>query len=291
VIPDSHNPLIGLRPVLFSILGFQVTSYAFFMLLGVAAAIGWYVYESRKTGPANPHSWTIILSALFFGSLGAKLMAVALNAGHYSSFGLMQFLYSGRSILGGLIGGWIGVRLVKWWFGITTRHGNAIAPAAALGIAIGRLGCLLGSCCYGKPTTLPWAVDFGDGVSRHPTQVYETVFAVALFVYFSKENRKNPAPGILFKRFLVAYFGFRFLVEFIRIEPQCCLGLSVFQVVSLLVVTAMLARSEWLRTLLSQGLYQTRESTTTVPEGHCENSPTFQRWDRRQKANKSRRDG
>jgi len=240
VIPDSHISLTGLKPVLFSLGGLPIASYAVFMVLAVGGALLVFWQQSRARGPANPHSGTIILSALFFGSLGAKLMAVVLHAGQYPSFGLTQFLYSGRSILGGLLGGWAGVKLAKGWFGITTRHGNAIAPATALGIAIGRIGCFLGSCCYGKPTHCGLGVDFGDGQPRHPTQLYEALFALGLFFYFVRENAKDPPPGVLFQRFLIAYLSFRFLIEFIRVEPPCCLGLTVFQFISLLAVIFIL---------------------------------------------------
>ena len=212
------------------------------MLLGVGAAVGWYLWLARRLGQASPHSWTILLSALFFGSLGAKLMSVALVAGQYPTFGFIQFLYSGRSIIGGLLGGWLGVVLVKRVLGLRARQGNLIAPAAALGIAVGRIGCLLGSCCYGKPTSLPVGIDFGDGQFRHPTQVYEALFALGLFIYFNLENAKHPAPGILFQRFLLAYFSFRFLVGFLRTEPDCWLGLGVFQLFSLVAVALLLWR-------------------------------------------------
>ncbi len=240
MIPDSHLPLAGLRPVLFSVGGVAVTSYAFFMLLGLAAAVLVFWQQSRTRGPSTPHAWTIILSALLFGSLGAKLMAVALHAREYRPFGLMAFLYSGRSIIGGLIGGWAGVKLAKAWFGIATRHGNAIAPAAALGIAIGRIGCFLASCCYGKPTASFLGVNFGDGQHRHPTQLYEALFALGLFCYFMRANARHPAPGALFQQFLLAYLGFRFLIEFIRVEPPACLGLTVFQVVCLALISLVL---------------------------------------------------
>lgn len=241
MIPDSHLPLVGLRPILFSIHGIPITSYSVFMVLGVVAAVVCCRQQSRFVAPANPHTWTIILSALFFGSLGAKLMALALNARQYGSFGFIPFLYSGRSIIGGLIGGWFGVRLVKRLLGINTRLGNAIAPAAALGIAIGRIGCFLGSCCYGKPTTCLLGIDFGDGQLRHPTQLYESLFALGLFAYLARKNRQRPPPGLLFKQFLLAYFSFRFLIEFIRIEPPCCFGLTVFQLLSLVIIAFVVA--------------------------------------------------
>jgi phosphatidylglycerol---prolipoprotein diacylglyceryl transferase len=236
VIPDSHLPLLGLKPVLFSAFGLSITSYAVFMLLGILAAVGWHWHASRSSMELHQHSWTIILGALFFGSLGAKLMASILYVSEHGSFGFTQFLYSGRSIIGGLLGGWFGVKAVKRWFGITTRHGNTIAPAAALGIAIGRIGCFLGSCCYGQPIASRFGVDFGDGQLRHPTQLYEALFALALFFYLRWRSLGRPTPGILFKQFLIAYLSFRFLIEFIRIEPKICLGLSIYQVLSLLIV-------------------------------------------------------
>jgi phosphatidylglycerol---prolipoprotein diacylglyceryl transferase len=247
VIPDSHQALLGLRPVLFHVGGFAVTSYAVFMILGVAAALLCYRWQAGRLGLVGQHSWAIILGALLFGSLGAKLLNLAVHANQFHSLGLNQFLYGGRSIIGGLIGGWLGVRLVKQRLGIHTRNGNAIAPAAALGLAVGRIGCLLGSCCCGTVTTCPWGVDFGDGQRRHPTQIYEALFAVGLFVYFIRANRRPQVPGALFKRFLVAYFAFRFLVEFIRLEPKCCWGLTAFQVLSLAVLGVLFSSWAWRR--------------------------------------------
>jgi phosphatidylglycerol---prolipoprotein diacylglyceryl transferase len=243
VIPDSHVARAGLCPVLFSVWGIQVHSYAAFMVLGVLAALVWFRVEVRNSRSYSPHGWKIICGALLFGSLGAKLLAAVLNSGQYSSFGFIQFLYSGRSILGGLIGGWLGVKLTKRIFGITSRQGNAIAPAAALGIAIGRVGCFLSSCCYGIPTTGPMGVDFGDGQRRHPTQLYEALFALGLFIYFSWRNKQQPRPGILFQQFLGCYLAFRFLIEFIRIEPRIWLGLTAYQILCALVLLAMALRS------------------------------------------------
>jgi len=76
-------------------------------------------------------------------------------------------------------------------------------------------------------------VDFGDGQHRHPTQLYEAFYAFGLFAFFSLRNRTPQPPGLLFRQFVVAYLMFRFLVEFIRVEPRAVAGLSVFQVLSL----------------------------------------------------------
>jgi phosphatidylglycerol---prolipoprotein diacylglyceryl transferase len=245
MIPDTHVHWVGLKPVLFSLYGLPVTSYALFMVLGVAAAVLFYCYQSRALGSSGPHSWTLILSALFFGSLGAKLTTFIWYSGQCHPLGFIQFLYAGRSIVGGLIGGWAGVKLTKRVLGISGRYGNTLAPAAALGIAIGRLGCFLASCCYGKPTECALGIDFGDGQRRHPTQLYEAVFALGLFLYLAHANTRRPAPGVLFKRFLLAYFAFRFVIEFIRTEPVCWLGLTIYQLLSLFVIGLVCGQAVW----------------------------------------------
>ena len=82
-------------------------------------------------------------------------------------------LLGGKTIVGGLIGGLVGVELVKLAMGIRRSTGDLYAPALAVAIAIGRIGCLLTGVAddtSGTPTSLPWGMDLGDGVSRHPTQ-------------------------------------------------------------------------------------------------------------------------
>jgi phosphatidylglycerol:prolipoprotein diacylglycerol transferase len=110
---------------------------------------------------------------------------------------------------------------------------NLFAPAIAIGVAIGRLGCFFRGCCFGKETNLPWAVNFGDGILRHPTQIYESLFMLGMFFYLIWKRKQNPAPGSMFRTLIISYFGFRFLIEFIRVEPIFFIGLSWFQLISL----------------------------------------------------------
>jgi prolipoprotein diacylglyceryltransferase len=112
----------------------------------------------------------------------------------------------------------------------------AVAAGTGLALAMGRIGCLLGGCCYGIPSRLPWSINLGDGVWRHPTQIYEALFALALFVYLQIAKRTVTAEGALFGRFMLAYFTFRFGIEFLRVEPRPYLGLTLAQVVSVGVI-------------------------------------------------------
>ncbi len=79
-------------------------------------------------------------------------------------------------------------------------------------------------------------MDFGDGVARHPTQLYESLFALGLFAALAALRNRVREPGMLFRTMMVSYFSFRFVVEFIRVEPPGPFGLTVFQWVSLAIV-------------------------------------------------------
>ena len=86
---------------------------------------------------------------------------------------------SGKTLVGGLIGGLFAVEWTKRLIGVRRRTGDLFAIPLCAGIAIGRIGCFLGGLedgAYGVATVLPWGVDFGDGVARHPTQVYEILW-------------------------------------------------------------------------------------------------------------------
>lgn len=148
---------------------------------------------------------------------------------------------SGRTIVGGILGGFLAVWAVKRRLGITQRLGNYLVPSLCVGIFLGRIGCFLAGCCYGTATSVPWAVDFGDGLSRNPTQVYEALFVLGMLVYAQSTLEKHP-PGRLFRIFMIAYFSWRFGIEFLRVNPTWHFGLTAYQATSLGVVFAYVLR-------------------------------------------------
>jgi len=92
----------------------------------------------------------------------------------------------GKTIVGALAGGLITVELMKRYIGLRTSTGDVYAIPLAAGIAIGRIGCFLTGLAdntYGTASNLPWAIAFGDGIPRHPTQLYETVFLLLLIPF------------------------------------------------------------------------------------------------------------
>lgn len=115
----------------------------------------------------------------------------------------------------------------------------------ALGTAVGRVGCFLTGLpdkTYGVTTTLPWGVDFGDSVARHPTQLYESLFVLtfALALWLAMRRRPLP-PGALFRLYFASYFAFRFAVEFIKPREPFLGPLSAIQLASLAGVALSLA--------------------------------------------------
>jgi phosphatidylglycerol:prolipoprotein diacylglycerol transferase len=243
MIPDIHSlPLDwGIRPVAFTMGGVAVSSYSLFVVIGLVSAIALYYVNTRDRDVGSDGLY-IAAAAVVGGIIGSKLPIWVANyrAILDSPDGIGAAL-SGRTIVGGVLGGFLAVYLTKRRLGIKRRLGNYLVPSICLGIVFGRIGCYLAGCCYGTATGLPWGVDFGDGVPRNPTQLYEAALVLGFFVY-AQLMKDRLAPGVLFKQFMICYFGWRFLAEFIRVNPTWAMGLTYYQVVAAAVVVAYLLR-------------------------------------------------
>jgi len=135
----------------------------------------------------------------------------------------------GKTIAGGLLGGWIGVEAMKKLTGIQRRTGDLFALPLCVGIAVGRIGCFIAGIAddtYGKPTSLPWAVDLGDGIGRHPVQIYEILFLLLLAILVSKRAARR--EGTQFRIFLASYLSWRLFIDFFKPQPLIH-GLNLIQ--------------------------------------------------------------
>ena len=141
--------------------------------------------------------------------------------------------------MGGLFGGLLGVELVKKVIGEKQSSGDLFTLPIILGIAIGRLGCFLAGTkefTFGKETSFFLGMDLGDGLSRHPIALYEIVFLLGLF-FLIQQLQKSTLPlknGSYFKIFMIGYFAFRFMMEFLKPNTYFIFGLSSIQYLCLL---------------------------------------------------------
>jgi prolipoprotein diacylglyceryltransferase len=172
-----------------------------------AGLVGWAVARWRPglvpAPPVDPARLPVLFAS---AALGAYL------------FGTLNLLASGmagfaRSIEGALLGGIVGVEAWKWFAGVKARTGARLAAPLAAGIVFGRVGCFLSGLedfTHGVATSLPWGHDFGDGVSRHPVQIYESLAMAGFLVWYLARL----ARGSMF----VAVNGFSLMVGFYALQ-------------------------------------------------------------------------
>ena len=143
-----------------------------------------------------------------------------------------------HSMAGALAGGIIAVELWKLRHGVHGSTGGLFVIPLCLGIVVGRWGCLFAGLpdeTFGTPTNVPWAVDLGDGVGRHPVQLYESA-AMLLFlgVYWRALARgQRWAVRHGFHAFVIAYAVQRFAWEFLKPYPAIAGGLNLFHLLML----------------------------------------------------------
>jgi phosphatidylglycerol---prolipoprotein diacylglyceryl transferase len=220
----------------------SLTLHPHWVFEGLAYIVGLYWYHRSLVRHGDvvdrPTRWRLIAAALVGGIAGSRLLGYfdspALLAEHWMELGR---LVPGQTIVGGLVGGVIAVEWVKRRLGVEQPTGDIITVPLIVGIALGRIGCFLTGLedqTFGVATALPWGVDFGDGVSRHPTQLYEVLFlgALAAAIVSGADRRQI---GDRFKMFLLAYVTFRLAIDFLK--PGVRLGgLTTIQWVCLAVL-------------------------------------------------------
>jgi prolipoprotein diacylglyceryltransferase len=210
--------------------------------LAAGLAAHWLSGVKQIRFPAQSLELRYIAALVFGAGLGAYL------------FGTLNLWLSGlpgiaRSVEGALAGGIVAVELYKWIHGISLRTGARFALPLAVGVAIGRLGCFfagLDDFTYGTPTSLPWAHDFGDGIPRHPVQLYESaaMAGFAIFYCVAVQRRNNFVVSNGFYLALAFYGLQRFIWEFFKPYAPLIGPLTLFHLLSLVILfyaAAMLA--------------------------------------------------
>jgi phosphatidylglycerol:prolipoprotein diacylglycerol transferase len=213
-------------PILFQVGGVTIHSYGLFVAVGFLLGIGLAVKEARRKGIPTEKildlSFYIILSAI----IGSRLLFVLINYPHYLKHPLDFFkvwegglVFYGGLILSFLTGLWI-IRRQKLPFRETA---DLMAPSIAIGQVFGRLGCFAAGCCFGQPTNRFWGVIFKQpdslaptGIPLHPTQLYEALLALVIFIILWLFKERQKVPGSLFLYYLFLYGLGRWILEFFR---------------------------------------------------------------------------
>lgn len=214
-------------------------AYPLLMLLALLTGLALSRRTMPRLGLRPGERLAVALGAFCGAMLGAKLPFALTDPS-----GLLDgraWFADGKTILFGLVGGYAGVEAAKWAMGIRARTGDGFAVPVAASVAVGRLACFCAGCCRGTPTRLPWGVDFGDGLRRHPTQLYESAFHLAAAVALAWLGRRGLFRGQLIKLYILAYLAYRFATELLRPEPVLALGLTGYQWAALGLMPVFLA--------------------------------------------------
>ena len=219
-----------------------INTHDVFVGLGVTVAAVVFLLEARRRKVSDERVWIVVAGALVGGALLARLGTWAQHLDLRDNASLVEhWLYGNRSILSGLVGAYAGALVAKRLTGYRTPTGDLFAPAVALGMAVGRVGCLLTE-LPGTPPSLPWGItlspaqaealrpaygaDAVAGVPMHPSFAYEIVFQLLIFFVLWRLRDRLAAPGELFKLYLAGYAAFRFAVEFVRGNEVVFAGLT-----------------------------------------------------------------
>lgn len=173
----------------------------------------------------------------YFACLAVGAISGAYLAGSFTFVGQAVFALA-HSVAGALVGAIIGVEFYKLARGIRMSTGIVFAGPFAAGVAVGRWGCLFAGLpdqTFGTPTTLPWSVDLGDGIARHPVQVYESLSMLLFLAAFTwgLKQRQHWAVRQGFYWLAIAYGAQRFLWEFLKPYPTLIGPLNHFHLICL----------------------------------------------------------
>ena len=192
----------------------------------------------RRMARRDPRLLTIYLAALAGAFLGAKVVYFCAEGYlHLGAADMWRQLATGKSILGGLLGGYAAVEVVKRLVRYPGITGDWFALIVPVGILLGRIGCWTSGCCQGVACQPRWfTVQDASGQARWPAVPVEILFNLLELVAILWLRRLNRLPGQHFHLYLIAYGAFRFLHEFLRDEPRVLGWLSGYQIAALAVM-------------------------------------------------------
>jgi phosphatidylglycerol:prolipoprotein diacylglycerol transferase len=241
-----------MHPILFRLGDWPVYSYGVLLALAYLAGLQLAVVRARRAGLDSARIMDLGIYLIIAALVGAKLMLIAVDFNYFRSQPreLLSLVRAGGVFYGGLLAALaVGLWLVKRYRLPAWKTADMIAPGIAVGHIVGRLGCLLAGCCYGRPTDVPWAITFKDPIAAvnvgtpldvplHPTQLYDAgAELVILVILLLSERRGRGFAGKTFWLYMLLYAVSRFVIEIYRGDERgTALGMSTSQLVAVLLV-------------------------------------------------------
>ena len=243
-----------MHPTLLKIGSFELASYGLMTALGYAAACAYFLPRLKKINLDKDTFWNLIFIAFVGALVGAKLLFVLLNwdqlgatTAQKLSAIVRDFRY-GFVFFGGMIVSVCALVIyIKRKKLPLLKVADFMIVGLPLGHALGRIGCFLAGCCYGRPTSMPWGVTFTNphslvppdllGIPLHPTQLYESAANFLLFFLLATLYKKPHKDGMILLFYVACYSLLRFVIEFFRGDYRGAfvLGLSPSQCIAVLI--------------------------------------------------------
>ncbi len=234
---------IGINPIAFSIGVFEVRWYGIMVVLAVVAVIVISLLEARRVGLDEEHIYSVGLWAIIGGVIVSRLLHVIDKWDYYMANPVQIVGFEGLTVYGAVLGALLAILIYCWVKKISFwLIGDVAAPGAILGQAIGRIGCLINGCCYGLPTSLPWAVvytypgSYGPAEAVHPTQIYHLIWNLIGFVILWSLRRRLKPQGSLFLLYLVLYAAGDLSIRSVRAGEPFLFGLQQAQLIGIVIL-------------------------------------------------------
>jgi phosphatidylglycerol:prolipoprotein diacylglycerol transferase len=241
-----------MHPILFEIGNWPVYSYGVLLALAYLAGLQMAVVRARRRQIDAAKVMDLGIYLIIAALIGAKLMLVAVDFDYFRSQPreLLSLVRAGGVFYGGLLAALaVGLWLVSRYKLDAWTVADLTAPGIALGHVVGRLGCLMAGCCYGRPTDVPWAITFTNPAAAtnvgtplntplHPTQLYDAGAELLIMVgLLLTERRGRPFAGRTFWLYMLLYAISRYIIEIYRGDERGMIaGFSTSQFVSILLV-------------------------------------------------------
>jgi phosphatidylglycerol---prolipoprotein diacylglyceryl transferase len=223
---------------------FTIYSYGLMMVLAFFTASSLCCLQAKKEGRDSEQIFNLLFQVFIFGIIGCRVFYVLDNFSFYlhNPLEIIMLQHGGMAWFGGLIFGSLRailfIRKHKMEMLLTL---DLIAPFIALGQAIGRIGCLLNGCCYGRESQFGFYFKVFDKVLI-PTQLYSSLLLLMIFAILRWKQERRHLAGEIFCSYLFLYSLKRFFIEFLRNDsPRIFYGLTLFQILCLLLFCITLA--------------------------------------------------